>query len=517
MGMAELQLLEEQRMTYQVSLDDQKTQLERNKLGQFATPSALAHDILNYAKTLMGETPIRFLEPSIGTGSFYSALQANFLRNQISKAQGYEIDKRFVDASRRLWQGTSLDVEHADFTKLSPPAGEDEKFNLIISNPPYVRHHHLGAEDKSRLQAKVAGVLGCKLSRLAGLYCYFMGIAHHWMQEGSIAAWLIPSEFMDVNYGRAIKHYLKNKVTLLHIHRFNPDDVQFDDALVSSAVVWFRKAPPPPEHAAKFSYGGTMMSPSTIRSISQGGLSVDSKWTQIAQYGLAEEDHSPTIGDFFDVRRGLATGDNKFFIMTGDQAKERGIPPKFLTPILPSPRHLKISKIGSKKGGIPLLPKVSYLLDCRLEEKVVERKFPKLWAYLQSGIKQGVADRYLCSNRKIWYAQEQRPAPLLACTYIGRPKNKGDNPFRFILNQSEATITNTYLGIYPKPGVASTLMNSPDLAERLWQLLSSIPAEQLVKQGRVYGGGMYKLEPKELKKVRLRGLPKSLGEATLFS
>jgi hypothetical protein len=42
---------------------------------------------------------------------------------------------------------------------------------------------------------------------------------------------LIPSEFMDVNYGAAVKRYLLNKVTLLHIHRFDPHDVQFGDAL----------------------------------------------------------------------------------------------------------------------------------------------------------------------------------------------------------------------------------------------------------------------------------------------
>ena len=55
------------------------------------------------------------------------------------------------------------------------------------------------------------------------------------MADDGLAAWLIPSEFMDVNYGRAIKEYLLNQVTLLRIHRFDPSDVQFNDALVSSA------------------------------------------------------------------------------------------------------------------------------------------------------------------------------------------------------------------------------------------------------------------------------------------
>ena len=57
---------------------------------------------------------------------------------------------------------------------------------------------------------------------------------------------------MDVNYGASVKRYLLDKVTLLHIHRFEPSDVQFADALVSSAVVWFRKEAPTAEHEVRF-------------------------------------------------------------------------------------------------------------------------------------------------------------------------------------------------------------------------------------------------------------------------
>jgi adenine-specific DNA-methyltransferase len=34
---------------------------------------------------------------------------------------------------------------------------------------------------------------------------------------------LIPSEFMDVKYGGPLKQYLLDKVTLLRIHRFDPN------------------------------------------------------------------------------------------------------------------------------------------------------------------------------------------------------------------------------------------------------------------------------------------------------
>src|SRR5438045_3950350 len=72
----------------------------------------------------------------------------------------------------------------------------------------------------------------------------YLLLADQWLSEGGISAWLIPSEFMDVKYGLAVKHYLTRNVKLLHIHRFCPHDVQFSDALVSSAVVVFEKSSP---------------------------------------------------------------------------------------------------------------------------------------------------------------------------------------------------------------------------------------------------------------------------------
>ena len=50
---------------------------ERNRLGQFATPNALAIDIARYVKSLIGDhSCIHFADPAIGTGSFFSAALA---------------------------------------------------------------------------------------------------------------------------------------------------------------------------------------------------------------------------------------------------------------------------------------------------------------------------------------------------------------------------------------------------------------------------------------------------------
>ncbi len=64
-----------------------------------------------------------------------------------------------------------------------------------------------------------------------------------------------------MNYGQKIKEYLLTKVTLLHIHCFDPKDMQFQDALVSSSIVWFKKSLPPDNHTILLTKGGTLTIP----------------------------------------------------------------------------------------------------------------------------------------------------------------------------------------------------------------------------------------------------------------
>jgi hypothetical protein len=357
----------------------------------------------------------------------------------------------------------------------------------------------LAAEEKSRLAELARGITNYSLSGLAGLYCYFLLLSHAWLARGGVAGWLIPSEFMGVNYGRQVKVYLLNRVTLLRIHRFDPKDVQFDDALVSSAVVWFRNDPPPPDHQVEFSFGGTLTTPALSRMVPVALLDSSSKWTR---FPVSDERkitvHKTVLSDLFTIKRGVATGANEFFILSAAQAAEYEIPKEFLRPILPSPRYLEQDEIEADAKGNPVTEKPLFLLSCNLPEKVVRDSHPGLWRYLESGVREGISTRYLSTHRSPWYAQEDRSPASLLCTYMGRGGAKRESPFRFILNHSQAIAANVYLMLYPKPVLRSLLEQKPDLLRCIWQSLQKVPPEMLVRGGRVYGGGLHKMEPKEL-------------------
>ena len=489
--------IEERRLKEQERLDSLKSAAERNKWGQFATPPELALSIARYARSLIEDTPVRFLDPAIGTGSFYSALNQAFPAQNISAAAGIELDPIFARAAKELWQGRGLNVTEGDFTRQPRP---DQPFNLVLTNPPYVRHHHLQAADKERLKAKLAQSLYLDISGLAGLYCYFLLLCHDWMEEGGLAVWLIPSEFMDVNYGSTIRRYLTERVTLLHIHRFCPTDVQFTDALVSSAVVVFRKSAPPPNHLARFSFAGSIEHPRTEDQVPLDLLRRSRKWTHFPGNAAPDSNGKLTLGDIFSIKRGLATGCNNYFILTESEVKNWQIPRRFAKPILPGPRHVVEDVIEAlPNGGPKLLPQL-YLLDCSEAEENIKAAWPRFHEYLQKGREQDIHASYLASHRTPWYSQEQRPPAPFLCTYMGRSRN-GKHPFRFLWNRSQATAHNVYLMLYPKGQLRAVLAKDPALQGQVFEALQGITPAQFLSEGRVYGGGLHKVEPKELAQI----------------
>jgi adenine-specific DNA-methyltransferase len=482
----------------QARLDAGKTQAERNRLGQFATPPELADDIVRYAASLLPDgCAIRFLDPAVGTGAFYSALRSALPDSRIARAVGFEIDPHYGDPAAVLWSGSGVDYRIEDFT-MAPPAA---CCNLLICNPPYVRHHHLSNDDKARLQLRSQAASGVKLSGLSGLYCFFLGMSHGWMEEGGVAGWLVPSEFMDVNYGQALKRYLLDRVTLLHVHRFDPSDTQFADALVSSAVVWLRNTPAPEDHSVRFTFGGSLNEPRVSRLVAAKDLAREAKWTRFPVADVRSKSTVTTITDFFRIKRGLATGNNRYFILSLDQIVARGLPLQAFRPILPSPRYLPTDVIDADGDGRPRLERQLFLLDTNLVEAEIAERFPTLLAYLREGQEQGLHERYLCRHRRPWYSQERRPPAPIVCTYLGRDNPSRKRTFRFILNRSMATAANVYLLMYPTPLLAGALAVDPTLIDRVWDALNRITAEELCGQGRVYGGGLHKLEPKELANV----------------
>lgn len=508
----DLKEIEHSRLQTQVLLDSAKTALERNKLGQFATPPALSRSITRFViENYLGHRKnMKFLEPALGTGSFYSALLSTCNGHSIEQAVGIEYDKDFFSAAKRLWKANGIDIVNDNFLLWN----SKNRFDLVLTNPPYVRHHYINEESKSACRKIAVSHPHLSISGLSGLYVYFLIHSVSFMNEGGIGVWLIPSEWMNVNYGKALRLFLTRNVKLLHIHNYNISEVKFDDALVSSSVVIFENTKPSSNAICKLSHGSDINLPSYAKDISIHELASKAKWlNQFNQESSQEEgqsDYGAQLGDYFMVKRGIATGSNGFFIKPKQFFESIGVSSDFLKPILPPSRELKHQIIESDRQGYPKIENPLSILDTTSSLSEIRKNCPPLHNYLTSDEAKEVSASYLASRRVPWYSQEQRPLAPFICTYMGR-NGANKKIFRFFYNKSKATATNGYLLLIPRPLLSNYLKKHPEFSIAILDFLNSIPDKQLISNGRNYGGGLYKMEPKELSTVDASFIAVSLG------
>ena len=136
--------IERHRFECQLLVDRKKEIEERRRKGQFSTPYDLAMEISRYGVSMLKESKIMFLEPAFGTGVFYSALSSIVSdSHDILRATGYEIDEDYYQSSIGLWDDYNIRIIKDDFLSSDSALG----YNLLLTNPPYVRHHYI---DKKR-------------------------------------------------------------------------------------------------------------------------------------------------------------------------------------------------------------------------------------------------------------------------------------------------------------------------------------------------------------------------------
>jgi adenine-specific DNA-methyltransferase len=471
------------------------------------TPPELAHQIALTAISYLDERAvIHFGDPAVGVGAFYSALLRVVDRKRIASAIGIDINPEQVVASQWRWGSRGMKVLQADYLHLETLASR----NLILANPPYLRQQDIPVDYKIELQNRASAAIGERVSGLSSQYVYFLILSHRWLLPDAICAWLIPAEFMRTQYGEVIRKYFTKHVQLLRVHQLDEEQTYFENAIVLPAIVFFRNRIPRSNDSVELSRGGSLVSPAWTESVPLRRLREDHVWT-IPSQNLEHVGEGPTLGDYFRVQRGIATGANGFFIMTREEARARGLPKLALRPVLPKIKSIEGYVVEADEDGYPSGDVQHCVIDTTLDEREILGKFPRLHEYLQKGVNEGVLERTLVASRKPWYKQESREQPLFVCSYMGRG-NKDHAPIRFLLNKSRAIGTNTYLHMYPSPALKSVILRTPSRAFELLALLNDIAASSLQNYTRLHAGGLQKIEPRELMRVPLVGAPAWLKE-----
>ena len=71
--------------------------------------------------------------------------------------------------------------------------------------------------------------------------------------------------------------------------------------------------------------------------------------------------------------------------------------------------------------------------------------------------------------------------------------------------------------MYPTAQLARVLEGDENIIRPIWEALNQITPSELISEGRVYGGGLHKLEPRELGNVDATFIAKFLPELIIYT
>ncbi len=208
----------------------------RRQLGAIYTPAAIVSAMLGWAEG-MGRFD-RMLDPGAGSGRFSLAAARKFPSAELVAVETDPLAALILRANitqAGLIHRARIHIQ--DYRLADVPSIEGR--TLYIGNPPYVRHHDIPQPAKLWF-GKVAARLGFKASKLAGLHVHFFLRTMELAQRGDCGCFITAAEWLDVNYGSAIRRALLNGLGGQAFYILAPEIAAFPETMTTTAIVCFK-------------------------------------------------------------------------------------------------------------------------------------------------------------------------------------------------------------------------------------------------------------------------------------
>ncbi|WP_415033793.1 Eco57I restriction-modification methylase domain-containing protein [Azonexus sp.] len=156
----------------------------------------------------------RTLEPSAGDGAFFSALAARG-----AACVGIEFDARVAPPG----------VQVMDFFDYP----DNERFDTIIGNPPYVRFQDIAAETRCKLKFE-------RFDKRSNLFLFFIEKCIRHLNPGGELIFIVPREFIKLTAARKLNAWLYAQGSITHF--YETGDVRiFGEHTPNCAIFRFEK------------------------------------------------------------------------------------------------------------------------------------------------------------------------------------------------------------------------------------------------------------------------------------
>jgi adenine-specific DNA-methyltransferase len=397
---------------------------------------------------------------------------------------GYDIHQASVDEGRSALQELGFDGEfHVGdfFTQTS-----ETKFDAVIGNPPFIRFQGFGGLSRAASLERALAV-GVNISGLASSWAAFVVHASTFLTPGGRMGLVLPAELLSVNYASPIREYLMRSFSSIELVLF--EELVFPgvqaDVVVLLADGYGEGSS---DHFALFQTKN-VASIDTRTGISWSPPTPSAKWTDAlvttaSAQVMTDAVASGLLGalsDWGTVNSGMVTGANNFFALTPAQADELGIARTDCVNLLPSGLSLTGLDSLTHKTWVDAGSRLKTLLFFPREPLSEAAR-----AYIAGGEAAELDERYKCRIRSPWWRVPVGRPPHLFVSYMS-----GSAP-RVVANRAKLHHLNSIHGLHVTEGRA-------ELAQLVLPLMTlnthSLLSAEL--EGRTYGGGVLKLEPRE--------------------
>ena len=191
------------------------------------------------------------------------------------------------------------------------------------------------------------------------------------------------------------------------------------------------------------------------------------------------------LGELGRIEIGCVTGSNSYFVVNKEIINRYSLPRSFFRKAVKRARHIT-GLFFDNSDWHELLQRNEDCLLLRMDQKHPPKNSREIQAYLRKGRQLGIRDGFKLSHRKKWYEVPYYRSPDAFFTYMNHLFP------RLVLNKTKAVNLNSIhsirLDVKDKTAFCTGFYNSLTLL--LCELM-----------GRIYSGGVLKIEPGELKTI----------------
>lgn len=456
--------------------------------GQFWTPDWIAEVMISYVSK---EASLVF-DPATGTGAFLKGLRK--ISSEGKRFYGLDVDENVL--KEEIYKNKNCKVEIRDFL-LNPP---HNKFDAIIANPPYIRHHKINSDTKEQLKSLSNKITGTVIDGRAGYHVYFLIQALNLLNSNGKLAFIMPADTCEGKFSKRLWNWITNNYSLECVITFDEKASPFPKVDTNAVIFLIKNA----RQQNTIIWTKVKAESDDLYNFVNSGLDCSHKYETIdvvkrdlqeaLNTGLSrpKQDFLKSkyyLKDFAKVMRGIATGANEFFFLTKEQADALEIPRKYFKLAIGRTKDAPLGIIDdSTIAELNKHNRPTLLLSINDDKENLPHPLLK---YISKGEEIGLSNRPLIKQRNPWFKMEKRTVPPILFTYLGRRNS------RFIKNDASVVPLTSFLCIYPNT-------NDEEFVKKLLYVLNRPETISNLKfVGKSYGAGAIKVEPRNLEALPL--------------